>query len=352
MQVVEASEGGREAWDRFVQGSSMGSFLQSWAWGTVQQAAGFLVVRLVVQDQVAEDTVRAVCLLVQRPLPFRRSYFVAPWGPVLNVSDRSPLGPPDDPVRVFGALAEALRSRFGRDVIFTRIEPRLSPNPKWQRIFDTHGFLLSQRNIQPKDTLVIDLTQSEDDLLRAMHPKTRYNIRVAQRHGVKVETRSDAEGLRTFLSLAREVERRGKFRYHPDGYYAAMLRALVPAGMLEILLATLRGQPLAAGLLIRFGGSVTYAHGASSEQRKQVMAPHLLQWEAMLRAKAQGSVRYDLFGVAPPGASSAHPWFGMTRFKRGFGGTEEHYVGAADLVEDTAFYRAYEIGRNLRALLR
>lgn len=365
MHVAEASDNQRDAWDAFVQQSPAGSFLQSWSWGEFQRAAGFPITRLVVCDSQPETPKRpvalgalrahnaelvAACLLVQRPLPLKHIFWYAPWGPVLPSESTLPAA--DGPGTILKLFTGTLRERMAKRAVFVRVEPRLSDSMRATALLSASGYMLTGKGIQPKDSLILDLAQSEDDLLRGMHPKARYNIRVARRHGVEVISRTDAEGLRMFLVLAREVERRGEFHYHPESYYAAMLRTLAPSGMLEILVALYRGAPLAAHLLVRFGNTVTYAHGASSALRRQVMAPHLLQWEGILRAKAAGATRYDFFGIAPPGAPTTHPWYGITRFKTGFGGAEEHFIGAADLIGDAALYRAYEVGRSLRALLR
>lgn len=345
MQVTEAAAEFQDSWDTFVQASPGGSFLQSWAWGEFQRAAGFPVIRLVVRRR-ANAAVHAVCLCVRRPLPLRRFSLYAPWGPVLEGGLSSA-----DAEAVFSVLADTCRTRLAGGGVFARVEPKL-PAENVAPVLTRTGFLRPERSVQPKDTRVLELSQSEDDLLRAMHPKTRYNIRLARRHEVVVTEQTHPNGLQRFLGLAREVMRRERFQYHPDPYYVAMLNTLGPAGLLTLLVAEVRHTPLAANLLVRFGDTVTYVHGASSSQRKHVMAPYLLQWEGILRAKAGGARRYDLFGVAPPGSSATHPWFGITRFKQGFGGAEEHTVGAADLVTDAAVYRAIEIGRSLRTLLR
>lgn len=354
MHVTEATDNLQDAWDTFVLDSPLGSFLQSWAWGDFQRAAGFPVMRLAVvggsdTQPPTPNTLAAVCLLVRRSLPFRAFWLYAPWGPVLMAADA---GCAEGAQDALAALTAHLRGTLGSRGVFLRIESKLPASRDTQRIYMRLGFVFPGHGIQPKHTLVLNLAPSEDELLRGMHPKTRYNIRIARRQGVVVSDETNEGGLAKFLALAREVERQGRFHYHPEGYYRAMLRALGPRGMLTILIAAYKGMPLAAHLLVRFGGTVTYAHGASSNQRRSAMAPPLLQWDGILRAKAAGATRYDFFGIAPPGASATHPWYGITRFKRGFGGTEGHFFGAADLVGDMPYYRAYEIGRSLRTLLR
>lgn len=347
MHVAEVSAEHAGVWDTFVRESPGGSFLQSWAWGEFQRAAGFSPLRLVVCQESSRKEWEAASLVVRRPLPFRRFFLYAPWGPVFRAEYASAVAVP-----VFHALADALRRHLHGGGVFARVEPHISSDVDIAHALKEAGFLRSERSIQPRDTRVLDLTHSEDNMLRAMHPKTRYNIRLARRRGVTVTKRTNAEGVQIFLALCRDVQRRGAFQYHPEPYYRTMLEILAPAGMLTILVAEYQGTPLAAHLLLRFGNTMTYAHGASSNRQRHVMAPVLLQWEGILRAKAAGATRYDFFGIAPFGASATHPWFGITRFKEGFGGTTEHYFGAADVVTDIVTYRTLEIGRSLRALLR
>ncbi|MDP3685803.1 MAG: peptidoglycan bridge formation glycyltransferase FemA/FemB family protein [bacterium] len=362
MIVTEVGPESQAEWDAFVREAPGGSFLQSWAWGEFQRAAGFPIHRLVIASDnpntrlvprslgeaghSTPDSLVGACLLLRRPLPLRRFSLYAPWGPVFKKDL-----PAADVAAAVSALAGAFRTRL-RGGVFARVELKLPKESGIADILKTAGFTSAERNIQPQDTRVLDLTQSEDALLRAMHPKARYNIRLAGRHGVVVRENTTPRGLRIFLDLAREVARRERFHYHPERYYEALLNALTPVGMLTLRVAEHQGIPLAAGLFVRFGDTMTYAHGASSSRRKHVMAPHLLHWESILQAKASDAARYDFFGVAPPGASVTHPWFGITRFKQGFGGVEEHYVGTADLVVDPTFYRLYEAGRSLRSLLR
>ena len=346
MRIIEVSAEHSEAWDAYVRASPHGSFLQSWAWGEFQRAAGFAPLRLAVVNDASKPW-DAVNLVMRRPLPFRRFSLYSPWGPVFREAYAS-----DRCAPVLHTYAEALRDALRGGGIFARVEPKISSDVDIAHALKEAGFLRSERSIQPRDTRMLDLTQSEVDLLRAMHPKTRYNIRLARRRGVTVAERIGAVGMQIFLTLAREVQRRGEFHYHPESYYRAMLDTLGPAGMLTILVAEYQGVPLAANLLIHFGTTITYAHGASSNRQRHVMAPVLLQWEGIVRAKAAGATRYDFFGIAPPHAPATHPWFGITRFKEGFGGTTEHYFGAADVVTDIVTYRTLEIGRSLRALLR
>ena len=128
-------------------------------------------------------------------------------------------------------------------------------------------------------------------------------------------------------------------------------------GFAELALAEYAGEVLAAHIVISFGETATYVHGASSSKSREVMAPHLLQWKTIKRAQEKGFKKYDFFGVAPHsakasrGTDASHPWAGITRFKLGFGGRREDYIGAYDLVLHDGMYHIFNAARRLRHLL-
>lgn len=332
-----------KAWNNFVLSAPDSTFLHSWEWGQLQEYLHVPYWRLSIEQ---EGKVQVVVLVIKRELPLGRSWLYIPRGPVfsagLTAAERSELWPQlEQQVHDLAIKQRAL---------FVRLDPAWNPDRAHE--LTTRGWAKAEREVQPRDTLIVDLNQSEEDLLRTMHAKTRYNIKVARKHNVQVRFTTEAAGIETFLRLAREVQGRAGFHYHPDSYYRAMHAVLSAAGQLEVALAEAEHTPLAAHLLISFGDTVTYAHGASSSAQRKLMAPQLLQWESMKRAQAAGKAHYDFFGVAPAEADSAHPWAGITRFKEGFGGRREHYVGTFDLILDRVGYLGFTVARRLHKLWR
>lgn len=352
MNIRSANESDRERWNQCVFSSPPGSFLQSWAWGDFQQRLGIVYWRLIMENH---DGTQGVALVVQRPLPLGRSWLYVPRGPHFVSSASKVLQ--DRPVVL--ATIWPLLQRALVELARTTHAAFITIDPPWQETdeffrssFSAGKWRTSLREIQPRHTLVLDITQADEQLLRTMHEKTRYNIRLAARKGVTVRFSTDVRDLEHFLQLAREVERRSPFRYHPDDYFRAMMQTLVPHGMLELGLAEYCGSVLAANIFITAGGTATYVHGASGLAQRTVMAPHLLMWEAICRARGRDVRLFDFFGVAPPDAHDRHPWAGITRFKEGFGGRRVSYIGAYDLVLDRMGYLAYNVARNVRGMLR
>ncbi len=197
--------------------------------------------------------------------------------------------------------------------------------------------LISTGQIQPRRTLILDLVRSEEELLSAMKPKTRYNIKVAQKHCVKID--EGDEYFADFWRLLRQTADRDEFTAHGEDYYRKMLEALSPAGLLRLIAASYDGKVVAANLVVFFGDWCCYLHGASDYACRDKMAPQLLQWETILLAKSLGKKYYDFWGV------DERRWPGVTRFKTGFAPETAFtsYAGAFDLPLNKFWYWIYKL---------
>lgn len=183
----------------------------------------------------------------------------------------------------------------------------------------------TRRHEQPEASRILDLTLSEDQLLAQMHQKGRYNIRVAQKHDVRVEESRD---INAFFKLLKTTGERDAFGIKPKKHYETFLASL-PGSFLLLAHA---GTEAIAGLLgVTWNGRGIYYYGASSYEHRALMAPYLLQWEAMKLCKALGCASYDLLGIAPPSAGPNHPWAGVGAFKEKFGGTVVLYPPEQEL---------------------
>jgi lipid II:glycine glycyltransferase (peptidoglycan interpeptide bridge formation enzyme) len=322
MNLVEITD--RVRWDAFQAAQPWSQFPQSWDWGEFRRENGFEVRRFGLFDETGTLLVGAQ--MEFRPKRVVGGYWFAPRGPVF--SERL------DIVRrpeVFRAFMDALlRMRLHRS-LFWRFEPAMELN-------EPEGLIplafLRNAPQNPSSTVVLDLAPSQDEMLQAMHPKTRYNIRIADRHGVttRIATRPDDE--LTFLDLMERTAERDGFVQRPREYLRATFTFLRHRGMARIRLAEHQKKPLAANLEILCGDTVTYLYGASSDEARNLMAPYALHWDAIMQAKRDGMRFYDFWGANPP--SKAMPaykasWEGITRFKRGWGGRQVDLFGTWDL---------------------
>ncbi len=310
-----------------------GDFLQSWNWGEFQASLGRKVLRFAGDGSLAQ--------IVELPLPLGQKYWFCPKGPILGTGQWTV---DNASVKELKAKAKAARA------VFLRIEPPEDPTA----MNDPLG-VIAVRTINPSGTSIINLQKTEEELLAAMHSKTRYNIRVAEKHGVTVERHVDAAPvIDEVLKLFSETAARDKFNLHPHEYYRKQLAALgekktfVPGAKAPHLLVFTAGvekKMLAAAVIMFDRETVTYLHGASSNEMRNVMAPYALHWAVMKRAKERNYKYYDLWGISDDQKSG---WAGITRFKRGFGGEDVFSPGTFDLPVNKFWYSVYTLVRRWR----
>ncbi|MCX6783876.1 MAG: peptidoglycan bridge formation glycyltransferase FemA/FemB family protein [candidate division WWE3 bacterium] len=202
------------------------------------------------------------------------------------------------------------------------------------RVFASHTYLL-------------DLAQTEEQLLSNLHQKTRYNIGLAARKGVVIEERNDDEALKIFLKLQKETTDRQHFFVHPNKYYETLWNILAPKKMAYLLLAKFNDEYLGALMLFKYGDTFYYPYGGTSEHHKELMAPSLLMWEAVRLGQKLGCSTFDMWGAAGS-LDPKDPWSGFTRFKQGFGGQLVEFKPTYDLVLNKPLYHLLTLGNKLR----
>lgn len=298
----------KNKWNSLVLTGTHHSFLQSWEWGEFQAKYGKVF-------RYAEG--EAFATVLEKTLPLDFTCWFMPKG-ARGIGDKQR-----------EAIATDARKA---GAIFLRFEPEQEP---------TQGVRITAVN--PSVTLVTDLMQTEEQLLAAMHQKTRYNIRLAQKKGVVISESKDAD---VWNALMDQTAKRDGFRAHPARYYRDMLEC----GIVKLFVAELDGKPLAAMIATFFGDTATYLHGASSNEARETMAPYALHFEVMKFAKSIGCTRYDWWGMNP--SDEGHEaykksWEGISRFKRGFGGEEVITPGTFEVPLNTFWYRLYALRRKL-----
>jgi lipid II:glycine glycyltransferase (peptidoglycan interpeptide bridge formation enzyme) len=324
MNLVEITS--PEVWDAFQVAQPFSAFPQSWPWGQFRVSRGCRIKRFALHDDA--QRIHVAVQLEYRERKFGFGYWLAPRGPVFSAHL-------SDPQRrdVMRELCEKLSDvvDLKTKTVFWRMEPV-------NELGHPDGLVpLSFRRtnaMNPASTRVLDLAPSEEELLKQMHEKTRYNIRLADRNGVTVRRGNGMADLNAFLTLMDETAARDGFVQHAGSYLAATYNALAPQGMATIRLAEHGGKILAANMEISFGDTVTYLYGSSSSESRNVMAPYALHWDAIRDAKKRGFAIYDFWGANPDWKGSYYykdSWEGISRFKRGFGGRQINLVGTWDL---------------------
>ncbi len=342
MKFLYQSEIEEKAWNAFVVSNS-GGFLQSWQWGEFQETIGHRVARAAVVDG---DAIVLCANIITHALPARKHYLYIPYGPVMA---RGAANARD----VFAFFTQGVREKAAnKNTIFVKAEP----DEHFPFDMRSAGFIKSEKSVQATETMVMDLALSESDLLARMKQKTRYNIKLAGRKGVRVVSIADEhEAKRLFQDMLADTARRNGFRMHPQKHYQELMKLFLDADMrprdfaVRLLFACHKKEVLAVALVGFFGNRATYLHGASSEKHREFMAPYLLHWEIMRAAKHMGCAEYDLWGIVTERTpkDQREKWDGFSRFKQGFAGRVVEYPGAHDLVLKRMWYNAYRIGRTV-----
>ncbi|MFA4880170.1 MAG: peptidoglycan bridge formation glycyltransferase FemA/FemB family protein [Candidatus Doudnabacteria bacterium] len=345
MRIVEINQ--KEKLNNFIVQHGDSNFLQSWEWGELQKSLGRDIWRVGIEE--AGKLVFSA-LIIKNRLSLGRSYLYCPRGPVFSNFQFSIF---NFQTKIWPILFSKIQEIARKEgVIFFRFDYPKLHLPKFLK----GKVVQSPKDIQPRSTLILDITRSEEENLAQMKPKTRYNIRLAQRKGVRVRQGAEQADLNIFLSLIKETSRRDRFKIHPEFYYQKMVDFLGKEGVLKIFLAKLQGKVLAANLVLFWGERATYLHGASGNANRNVMAPHLLQWEQIREAKQSGCREYDFWGIMPESGirreeggietnNELSSWVGITRFKKGFGGREVNYAGTYDFVLNHFWYKIYRLFR-------
>lgn len=339
-----------QVWDQYIASHAGpdGGLLQSWAWGEVQRKFGRRVRRLAARGG---GKLVSGWQMIEHRLPFSQRYWYVPRPveeqgaitanggiPPSYIQQKSGGGrSKEQGLFIGGVITQARKER----AIFLRVDG--GQNSQLQNF----GFRKVAGSVQPPEELLMDVTRKSEVLFSAMKPKTRYNIRLAEKHGVQVsEALFDENGFSIFFALIQATAFRQKIRAHPEPYYRAMFEEFRNAGNGRLLVARFRGQPLAVALVVAFNRVLTYLHGGSSDDHGEVMAPHLLHWHGIQLAQELGCRVYNFGGVSTTDAA----WAGLTRFKQGFAPDTRfvQYGGAWERPVRLGWYRMYRIAGKLR----
>lgn len=240
--------------------------------------------------------------------------------------------------------------------IFIQLEPNVE---KGKTKYNFKNLKTSAHPLFTRYNFILDLTQSEDELLKNMQPKTRYNIRLAQKKGVKVTEDNSDDGFNEYLKLTEETTRRQRFYAHTPSYHRLMWETFKNTQNKgadnfspHLFLATYQGKVLTAWLLFVLDDTLYYPYGASTSENREVMASNLMMWEVIRFGKKMGLKKFDMWGaanVADPKPDDIY--FGFHRFKQGYGPRHVEYVGSYDLVINEKLYAVFKIADRIRWFL-
>ncbi|PWH19175.1 MAG: hypothetical protein DDG59_03980 [Anaerolineae bacterium] len=336
-------------WERFLAQHPQAHLLQSSAWGKFKEQFGWDVYHLIDQEWGAQVLVKNVFGILR--------FAYIPKGPV-GGQDRLAdwLTQQNQEAFSHSILAQLRAFCHQQQVAFVKVEPDILLENQMDSQDCPVGFEISSHAIQPLRTILIDIKAEETEILARMKQKTRYNIRLAERKGVVVRAAKDID---LFYQMMQTTGHRDGFAVHSYAYYEKVYRSFSELGQSELLIAYYRDTPIAGLMVFCQGERAFYFYGASRDEHREVMAPYLLQWNAILWAKKRGCTLYDLWGVPDYDEAELEQHFeqrkgglwGVYRFKRGFGGRVVRYAGPYDFVNSRWLYWLYRLYFKRRELL-
>lgn len=236
--------------------------------------------------------------------------------------------------------------------VFIQLEPNVVFSEKLKLELEKIGLVPAAHPLFTRYTFILDLTKSEDELLKNMHPKTRYNIKIAQKKGVEVIEDDSDKAFEEYLKLTRETTQRQNFYAHSEKYHRLMwetLKAGSKDGLTAYLLkAAYQNEILVTWILFVLGDTLYYPYGASSDKHREVMASNLMMWEAIKFGKKLGLQKFDMWGALGPNPNIHDPWYGFHRFKEGYGGKLIEFIGSYDFVINKRVYLVYKLLNKIR----
>ncbi len=356
-------------WDLLISRLPNPHFLQTHEWGQVKARYGwtpwyavwlddgsFLISESTEGWSLKVENCAAACLLLKRAIPIRGfaarlSVLYAPKGPLLDWSNEPLRRRVLDDLQSFAKKQGAIFLKVDPDVVLGKGIPGAedaveeSRGAIVQEELARRGWVYSSDQIQFRNTVLIDLVPTEEEMLARMKQKTRYNIRLAEKKGVSVRIGTEGDFPMLYKMYAETSVRDG-FVIRDQDYYQTVWKTFLDHSNVQDqpsvipLIAEVNNEPVAGLFLFMFAGRAYYVYGMSRDLHREKMPTYLLQWEAMKHARAAGCTLYDLWG-APEKFDETDSLWGVYRFKEGLGGTVLRTLGAWDYAPNKFWYRMY-----------
>lgn len=333
MQVVPITKDNKTAYNKLVTHP-----LQSYEWGEFREKEGVKVIRRGLEK---ENKLVSGFQLTIHKIP--KTHFTIGYLPKGEMPNEE-------------LLNELKQIGKQENCLFIQLEPNIIKTETNSRLLTANSQLRKAAHpLFTKFTFVLDISKSEDALLAAMHPKGRYNIKVANRHNVEVKEDNSDKAFEEYWKLTEETTRRQKFYAHTKHYHELQWHIFSHDNDINKLtshLFTARydGKILTAMLFFVFHDTLYYPYGASSNEHRNVMHSNLTMWDAIRFGKKLGLTKFDMWGALGPQPDPKDSWFGFHDFKRKFGPEHVEFIGSYDLVINPAMYQAYKVADKLRWL--
>lgn len=314
----------KQLWDDFVRSHEEANFLHSWQWGEFHLSRGKQIVRRGVFDNDKLAGVYEGVLETAR----RGRHIAVAGGPIVDWGR-------EDLVKSLVGDMRLQAKNLG--AAFVRVRPQLELSDESLQQFSNLGFKKAPYYLSVEHAGVLDLTKSEEEILKGMRQRLRRALRKAEKNNITVDVSQNADDIAEFYQIQLQTARRHDFTHFSEDFLKKQFAAFAETGNAVLYTARYEGQVLAQNFMIFYGNEVSYHYGVSTELGTKLSGAPLLHMQAMRDARELGIKRYNFWGIVDEDATD-HRFYGVSVFKRGFGVDELKYVPAHDLVINPFVY--------------
>ena len=312
-------------WDKFVTTHQDANFLQSWDFYEFYQSRGFDIVRRGVYDE--NDQLVGVYAGEVEPAKRGRHLAVA-GGPIFDWTNQE----------IKNLIFSDMKLQAKKlKCTFVRVRPQLENNSANAQIFQQLGFRKAPMYLSVEFAGVLNLENSEEEILKNMRQRLRRALRKAEKNQITIEKTSDPKAIHDFYQIELQTAKRHDFYAFSEDFLTKQFAAFAKNNEAVLYIAKLHGEILAENFMIFYGNEASYHYGVSSELGTKYSGAPLLHMEAMRDARKRGIKRYNFWGIVDENDTN-HRFYGVSVFKRGFGVEELKYLEARDLVLDKISY--------------
>ena len=328
----------RDEWDKFVTSHKEANFLQSWDFYEFHKSRGNMIVRRIAYKN--NKIVGAYAGVVENAK--RGRHLAIAGGPIIDWSDNQ--------------LTEAIFADMKNEgkknhCVFVRVRPQLERTEKAFKLFKDLGLKKAPTFLSVEYAAILDLNKSEDEIIKGMHRRIRYAVNNARNKGFTIEKSQNPKDIHTFYQIELQTAKRQEFVAFSEDFLTKQFAAFAKNDEAVLYTAKYEGQILAQNFMIFYGNEASYHYAVSTELGTKMSGSPILHVEAMKDARKRGIKRYNLWGIVGEDEKK-HRFYGVSFFKRGFGGDEFKYLPAHDLIISPIKYQKTKIIETIRKKIR
>ncbi|MBQ6393992.1 peptidoglycan bridge formation glycyltransferase FemA/FemB family protein [Candidatus Saccharibacteria bacterium] len=336
MRIINATD--KKTWDKFITSHEEANFLQSWDFYEFHINRGLEVVRrIAIEDK---KIIGAYAGVVEHAK--RGRHLAVAGGPILDWNNQELVSKIFDDMKFQGEK---------NDCVFVRVRPQLTLSQRSEEIFHSHGLKKAPMYLSVEYAGILDLTKSEEEILKGMRQRLRRALRKAKKNNITVETSTDPKDIKTFYEIQLQTAKRHDFVSFSEDFLEKQFAAFAPNNEAVLYTAKYNGEILAQNFMIFYGNEASYHYGVSSELGTKLSGAPLLHMYAMDDARKRGIKRYNFWGIVDED-DTEHRFYGVSQFKRGFGVEELKYLPAHDLIIKPLKYQKTKIIESIRRKYR